>query len=201
MLPSALPSVDALSAASPWVVRWAYLIKSAGRVLDVACGAGRHSLLLTQMGYYVTAVDRDAAALSALSSHNASTDVPPIQTCCADIENGVWPFTGEQFDGVVVTNYLHRPLFPALIANLAEGGVLIYETFTTGHETLGRPSRPEFLLRTGELLVQTEGLRVVAFEEGYLSEPKPALVQRLCAVKMNASNAVVSGEKPLYFPL
>src|SRR4051812_36064191 len=108
-------------AASPWVRRWAHLVPAGGTVLDVACGQGRHSRFFAQHGCRVTAVDRDAQAIEGLASI--------AEAVVADIENGPWPFTGRVFDGVVVTNYLWRALLPTLIANVATGGVLIYETF------------------------------------------------------------------------
>ncbi len=104
----------------------------------------------------------------------------------ADIENGPWPFPGRQFAAVVVTNYLWRPLIPVLLASLAPGGVLIYETFTQGNETAGKPSRPDFLLRRGELLQICQDLRVVAFEDGFTVQPDgsaPRFIQRIAAVR------------------
>jgi SAM-dependent methyltransferase len=114
-------------------------------------------------GHAVTGVDRDEQAIGSLQAVG--------ETVCADIENGPWPFAGRTFDGVVVTNYLWRPLMPSLVASLAPGGVLLYETFAVGNETVGKPSRPDFLLRPGELLRMCEGLRVIAFEDGFLSQP------------------------------
>ena len=121
----------------------------------------------------------------------------------ADIENGSWPFAGRQFDAVVVTNYLWRPLLPTLLASLAPGGVLIYETFTQGNETVGKPSRPDFLLRTGELLEMCSGLRIVAFEEGFHAGPagqSPRFVQRIAAVRETAG-AAVSPKAPSTLPI
>lgn len=158
---------------SDWVRRWSALLPAGARVLDVACGSGRHLRFLAARGHRLTGVDRDAGA------------VEPLRTLAeivvADIESGPWPFEGRRFDGVVVTNYLWRPLLPAIVAALAPGGLLIYETFADGQQTVGRPSRPEFLLRPGELLAAAGGLRVVAYEDGYL-EPPPRYVQRLAAV-------------------
>ena len=100
----------------------------------------------------------------------------------ADLEDGgPWPLSGERFQGIVVTNYLHRPLFPVLADSLAPGGALLYETFMLGNERYGRPSNPEFLLRPGELLDAFKDLRVIGFEQGYAARPKPAVLQRLCA--------------------
>jgi SAM-dependent methyltransferase len=160
--------------ASPWVRRWAHLIRPGGRVLDLACGSGRHLLWLAERGFSVTGVDRDAEALAALRDAG--------ETVVADIENGPWPLPGRRFDAVVITNYLWRPLLPDVLAALEPaGGVLIHETFADGNETVGRPARPEFLLRHGELLEMARGLRVVGYEDGFLDTP-PRFVQRVCAV-------------------
>ncbi|MFA7291681.1 MAG: class I SAM-dependent methyltransferase [Rhodocyclaceae bacterium] len=165
---------------SSWVTRFAPLIPVGGEVLDLACGSGRHVRLLAGLGHYVEAVDRDAAALAQLSG------VKGVSVRVADIEHGPWPFAGRRFSGIVVTNYLHRPLLPLIEGALAEGGVLIYETFMLGNERFGRPSNPDFLLRPQELLEMAlaAGLRVVAYEEGEVRAPKPAVVQRLCATKI-----------------
>ena len=168
-----------LSTPSPWVSRFAALIPGGGDVLDLACGGGRHTRLLAALGYRVEAVDRDTAALAELA---ASADV---QVREADLEGGVWPYGERTFAGIVVTNYLFRPRLPALLATLAEPGVLIYETFMVGNERYGKPSNPDFLLQPQEMLLwaKDNGLSVVAFEEGYVDLPKPAMVQRLCAVR------------------
>jgi SAM-dependent methyltransferase len=166
-----------ITAPSAWVARWADRIPAGGRVLDVASGGGRHARFLAARGYPVEAVDRDPAALSGLAGLSG------VSTRCADLENGPWPYEDGRFAGVVVVNYLHRPLFPGLLAALAPEGVLIYETFAAGNERYGRPSNPNFLLKPGELLDVVRGrLRVIAFEDLYVSDPKPALVQRLCAI-------------------
>lgn len=163
---------------SDWVVRFASLIPPRGNVLDVACGQGRHARYLSARGLRVTALDRDREALHALE------ELPGIGTVCADIESGPWPFPAGDFDAVVVTNYLHRPLFPAIFGALRAGGILIYETFARGNELHGRPSNPAFLLAPGELLERVPGGFVVAaFEQGTVSRPKPAVIQRLCAVR------------------
>jgi SAM-dependent methyltransferase len=160
------------------VRRCACLISPGGPALDLACGSGRHARLLAELGHPVEAVDRDAEAVAGLAS------LAGVTTSQADIENSAWPYAGRKFAGIVVTNYLHRPLFPRLVESLAEGGVLIYETFMLGNERFGRPSNPEFLLRPGELLEAFgAGLAVVAFEQGEVAQPKPAVVQRLCAVR------------------
>ena len=162
---------------SAWVCRWAELVPAGGRVLDVATGGGRHARWFAARGHPVDAVDRDAGALAGLA------EMPGITATCADLESGPWPYAGQTFAGIVVTNYLHRPLFPHLLAALAPGGVLIYETFAAGNEKYGRPANPEFLLQPGELLEVVRGrLRVIAYEDVFVTEPRPARVQRLCAV-------------------
>lgn len=162
---------------SAWVERFAGLIAPGGAVLDLACGHGRHSRHLAGRGYLVEAADRDADSLASLSG------LRHIATRLADLEQDPWPYAGRRFDGIVVANYLHRPLFPHLVEALAEGGVLLYETFMLGNERFGRPSNPGFLLRPGELLEAFGArLHVVAFEQGEAAQPKPAVVQRLCAV-------------------
>lgn len=176
-----LPHAPENSGAAPaepsaWVRRWAPLVCAAGPVLDVACGGGRHALFFAARGHLVDAVDRDAAAIAALAAQSG------ISALCADIENGPWPYAGRQFAAIVVTNYLHRPLFPALMAALAPGGVLIYETFARGNEAYGRPANPDFLLQRGELLRAVGAARVVAYEELYVELPRPAMVQRICAM-------------------
>jgi SAM-dependent methyltransferase len=161
-------------AVSPWLLRWAHLIPTGGKVLDVAAGSGRHALWLAAHAFTVTAVDRDAAAMQSLADC--------ARTIVADLESGPWPLDGETFDAVLVTNYLHRPLFPQLVAAVAPGGVLVYETFAAGNESVGRPSRPDFLLAPGELLGAVPGLRIVAYEDGFLDDPQ-RFVQRLAAVR------------------
>lgn len=162
--------------ASPWVQRFAPSIPAKGRVLDLACGGGRHARWLAGLGLTVLAVDIDTVALQSLDG------LPGIRTLAADLEGAPWPFAGQFFDGVVVTRYLHRPLLAPLVAALAPGGVLIYETFAAGNEQYGRPRNPEFLLQPGELLELARGrLHVIAYEDVYIDSPKPALVQRICA--------------------
>lgn len=167
----------AIDSPSAWVRRWAALIRPGGRVLDVACGRGRHLRFLKSRGFSVVGVDRDEAALE------ASKDVAGVELRCADIEAGPWPFPPGEFDAVVVTNYLHRPLFSTLVEALRPGGVLIYETFALGNERYGRPTNPDFLLRPGELLHSLEPLAIMAFEQGLISAPKAAVIQRVCAVR------------------
>ncbi|MDQ3058787.1 MAG: class I SAM-dependent methyltransferase [Pseudomonadota bacterium] len=156
-----------------------------GVVLDVACGHGRHARWFHERRHPVVAVDRSPAAIASVTSA-----APGCEAVVADIENGPWPFAGRQFDALIVTNYLWRPLVPTLLDSLAPGGVLIYETFTQGNETVGKPARPDFLLRTGELLQVCQGLRVVAFEDGFQDGPQgqaPRFVQRIAAVREAAS--------------
>lgn len=148
--------------------RWADLV-TRGPVLDVACGTGRHAVYFEQRGIAVVAADRDPQR------------IPGVEFVQVDLENGPWPFAGRRFAAIVVTNYLHRPLFPVLTESLEAGGVLIYETFMAGNEKFGRPANPAFLLRPGELLAAFAALEPIAFEQGYVERPKPAMVQRLCA--------------------
>jgi SAM-dependent methyltransferase len=164
-------------APSPWVCRFARLIVAEGAVLDLACGHGRHARYLASLGYRVEALDRDSAALATLDG------MAGITTRCADLEGSPWPYAAGRFDGIVATNYLHRPLVAALLDALRPGGVFIYETFGAGNERFGRPSKPEFLLRPHELLHWVEGrLNVLAFEQGLVGRPGPAVLQRICAV-------------------
>ena len=169
--------------ASAWVQRWSHLVQPQGSVLDVACGQGRHTRWFYERNHVVAAVDRSQTAIEFIAN---TLPTSKVEAVLADIENGLWPFPGRHFDAVVVTNYLWRPLMHRLLASLAPGGVLIYETFTQGHETVGKPSRPDFLLRQGELLEVCASLRVVAFEEGFQSAAEgqsPRFVQRIAAVR------------------
>lgn len=166
---------------SAWIGRHTPLIAPGGHVLDLACGGGRHAVWLAQQGYQVEAVDRDATALSAM------TRIPGIHLTAADLESGPWPYVGRRFDSIVVSRYLHRPLLPMLAESLAPGGVLIYETFMVGNEQYGKPSNPDFLLREDELMeAYTPRLTIVAFEQGFVETPKPAMMQRICALKEHA---------------
>jgi SAM-dependent methyltransferase len=166
---------------SDWVKRWAHLLPSnesvvdheSLQVLDLACGHGRHMQFLAGLGHTVLGVDRNAEALKTASQWG--------ETLQADIENAEWPLEGRSFKGVVVTNYLWRDLFPQILNSVAEGGVLIYETFSQGNQAFGKPSRPEFLLQPGELLQLCSGLRIVAFEEGFVPSPD-RLTQRVVAI-------------------
>jgi SAM-dependent methyltransferase len=164
---------------SAWVQRFAHLIPQSGEVLDLACGRGRHSRLLAGLGHQVEAVDRDPQACVLLQ------DVRGVSVRQCDLETGHWPYQGRSFAGIVVTNYLFRPRLDLLLASLDDPGILIYETFMVGNERYGKPSNPEFLLRSQEMLgwVATRGWRVLAFEEGYVKSSRPAMVQRLCAAR------------------
>jgi SAM-dependent methyltransferase len=171
------PGVDP----SPWVVRFAGLVADDGDVLDVACGAGRHTRLWLELGRRVVAVDRDLSGLADLAGH------PRLEMVESDLEGGA-PFVlaGRRFAGVVVTSYLHRPLMPELVAAVLDDGVFIYETFSVDQERFGRPRNPDYLLRPGELLdLVHERLRVVAYEDVVVEEPSPAAKQRICAIGPN----------------
>jgi SAM-dependent methyltransferase len=159
---------------SAWVERWATLVPAGAPVLDVACGAGRHMRFFASRGHPVTGVDNSPEAIAAVNGVG--------EAVLADIENGPWPLAGRTFGGVVVTNYLWRALLPTLVASVAPGGVLIYETFAAGNETVGKPSRPDFLLQPGELLAACAGLRIVAYEDGFIADPG-RFVQRIAAVR------------------
>ena len=163
---------------SSWVRRFAPLIPKDGAVLDLACGSGRHSILLADLGHSVLAVDRDVSSISSLQN-------PSITARALDLELEVWPLNDLELAGIVVTNYLYRPHLNHLPKMLQKGGVLIYETFAQGNGDFGKPSNPNFLLNPGELLAFSalHGLKVVAYEDIYVDQPKPAMVQRLCAVK------------------
>jgi SAM-dependent methyltransferase len=160
---------------SAWVRRFLPLIEPGGLVLDVAAGTGRHSRLLRQLGFAVCAVDRDVSALLPFAGERCEVRQIDLETSAA------WPL-GNEYDGIVVTNYLHRPLLPAIAKALAPGGVLIYETFARGNERVGRPRNPDFLLRPGELLEAFPRLTVVAFEQGEVTAPRPAVIQRIAAL-------------------
>lgn len=158
------------------MVRFAPCIGRGGTVLDVAAGNGRHTRHLRSLGYGVVAVDVDVSQMADLESDDG------VELVEGDLENAPWPFDGRKFDGIVVTNYLHRPLFPVLAKSLTAHGVLIYETFAEGNEQHGRPSNPSFLLREGELREAFSALTLIEYEHGYEAEPKPVVRQRICAV-------------------
>lgn len=168
-------------APSPWIQRWSALVPPGATVLDVACGSGRHLRWFAQRGCRVTGVDRDAVALAPLGEFG--------ELLVADIEGSPWPWPGRCFDAVVVTNYLWRPLLPTIVDSVGPGGVLLYETFAIGNQTVGKPSNPAFLLEPGELLRCAPGLRVIAYEDGFLTGPE-RYVQRLAAVREAPSSAV-----------
>lgn len=163
--------------ASPWISRFIGGINPGGRTLDVACGAGRHIVLARRCGLTVTGIDRDIAA-----ARTAFAGDPGVMLVASDLEDGSpFPVAAGSFEGVVVTNYLWRPILPDIVAAVAPGGVLIYETFRLGNERFGRPSNPNFLLRPGELLAAVApALHVVAYEEATLSTRR--CVARICAV-------------------
>jgi SAM-dependent methyltransferase len=185
-------------AVSPWVARWSHLVPhdvAGGRVLDVACGAGRHLLHFLKQNRPVAGIDIAQSAIKLIVTQLSKEEQARCQLIEADIENGAWPLPGaskagvEQFAGVIVTNYLWRPLMPTLTQSVAEGGVLIYETFAQGNETVGKPSRPDFLLKPGELLqmCSQSGLRVIAYEDGFEAKPE-RFMQRVVAIRENSSS-------------
>jgi SAM-dependent methyltransferase len=187
--------------ASAWIQRWSNLVAAHGTVLDVACGYGRHMRWFASRGHGVVGVDRAAEAIESLADLTSTGQAEVVQ---ADIENLPWPFMDDarprQFDGVVVTNYLWRPLLPTIVQSLAPGGVLLYETFATGNASVGKPSRPDFLLATGELLQICTGLRVVAYEDGYCEQPS-RFVQRIVAVRTHGFSGAGNTVTPPRFPL
>jgi SAM-dependent methyltransferase len=182
-----------ISPISPWVSRFGRLIP-AGTVLDLACGSGRHASWLASLGHNlaVLAVDRNPAAL-------AEIDTAGVVTRQVELENGPSDaldqlFQAQQFSGVVVTNYLHRPLLPLILDSVSAQGVLLYETFAAGNEQFGKPSNPDFLLQPGELLALlaadvASSWHVLAFEDGFVEQPQAAMVQRICAIRQAGSAA------------
>jgi SAM-dependent methyltransferase len=161
---------------SPWVIRFAPLVPAGGTVLDVASGRGRHTRFFLERGHRVVAIDRDVSGIADLMGN------PQLEVIQLDLERDE-PFPPARFEGVVVTNYLYRPLLPELVGAVALGGALIYETYAKGHERLGSPSNPDFLLDPGELLEAVRGrLKLIAYEDSVEYEPRPAIVQRICAV-------------------
>jgi SAM-dependent methyltransferase len=175
-------SADQIFGPSPWIERWAHLVRTGARVLDVAAGEGRHARFFAGRGGHVTAIDRDRDSLAVVAG------VPGIETRVVDVETAPWPFDRATFDAIVVVRYLHRPLLPHLLASLAGDGVFLYETFAVGNEAFGRPTNPDFLLRPDELLEAVRGhLSVIAFEQGRIDGERPAVVQRLAAVGPRAA--------------
>ncbi len=177
------------AAPSPWVIRFAPLIT--GDVLDIACGGGRHTRFFLERGHRVTAVDRDVSAIADLKDH-ASLQLHQIDLevdVAAGAQNNLLP--GGPCGGVIVTNYLWRPLLPAIVSAVAVDGVLLYETFAAGNEAYGKPSNPDFLLQPGELLDAVSGqLAVVAYEHGIIEQPRQAVIQRICAVRRAAPQPI-----------
>ncbi|MGD9772776.1 class I SAM-dependent methyltransferase [Diaphorobacter sp.] len=176
---TATPAHHGAQAPSDWIQRWSHLVPPGGAVLDVACGLGRHMRWFYERNHPVTGVDKSQEAINSIAHLG--------EAIAADIEAGPWPLPGRHFAGVVVTNYLWRPLLPTLVDSVAPGGVLLYETFAQGNETVGRPARADFLLQPGELLQVCRDLRVVAYEDGYLDNPA-RFVQRIAAVREPASH-------------
>lgn len=172
-------------APSDWIRRFAPLVPAGAHVLDLACGAGRHTRLFAERGCRVTAIDREPRLDEVLQQP------AEVEIVVADLEGDPWPLGGAAFDAVVVTNYLHRPLFSHLLAALAPGGLLLYETFAQGNAEFGKPSNPAFLLAPGELLeVVGSRLRVIAFEDGFVRMPRPAMVQRIAARRAAPGDAL-----------
>ncbi|MFK7965518.1 MAG: class I SAM-dependent methyltransferase [Burkholderiaceae bacterium] len=186
--PQASAPHPAIADAMPWVVRWLAGLEAGSTILDLACGQGRHSLLAAEAGHQVLAVDKNDQALKTLAAKNSR-----IETLVCDLEAAPWPFSQRRFDAIVVTNYLFRERLSLLPGLLAPGGRLIYATFGLGNEQYGRPSNPDFLLAPGELirLAQRSGLIIAGFESGVSTTPKPAVVERLCAWRPDASKSPV----------
>ncbi len=192
--------VNSVGEASDWIKRWSHLVPPHGSVLDIACGRGRHMAWFAGRGHAVTGVDRSSDAIDAVRHLG--------EAVLADIENEPWPLmqgthvksgmTPRTFDAVVVANYLWRPLLPTITQSVAPGGVLIYETFAEGNQTVGKPSRPDFLLQPGELLRAFSQFRVIAFEEGFIDQPAH-FVQRLTAV--NEQTALSPAGAPVRYSL
>lgn len=167
-----------ISEPSPWVMRFASQVPAGAKVLDLACGSGRHTKIFLDRGHPVTALDRNISRLA------IAPDTPGLTVLAGDLEDGSpWPLAGQKFGAVVVTNYLYRPLFPKIIASLAPGGLLIYETFALGNERFGKPRNPDHLLKPDELMdAFGEALRVIAYEDIERPSPKSARIQRICAM-------------------
>ena len=174
---------------SPWIMRFAPLVRAGAAVLDVACGGGRHARLFLARNHPVTAVDVDVSGLDDLRRD------PRLEIVHTDLESGLpWPLPERRFGAVVVTNYLWRPLLPPILASVDAAGVLLYDTFARGNEAYGPPTNPDFLLEPGELIevVRVE-LQIVAYEHGHVERPRPAIRQRLCAVRADRPVPLCSG--------
>lgn len=182
-----MPVSHGLGPPSSWIQRWSHLVPTGGTVLDIACGQGRHMKWFAEQGHAVLGVDRSPEAIHAAAKFG--------EAILADIENGPWPLMNggqiRQFDAVIVTNYLWRPLFPVIAQSVAPGGLLIYETFAKGNETVGKPSRPDFLLHPAELLQVFRTMHIVAFEEGFLENPT-RFVQRIAAIRTDSRDTAES---------
>lgn len=166
-----------------WIVHYSALIPSGGRVLDLACGSGRHSFFLADQGFKVVATDIDVSAITSLDSDHR-LEILPADLEADSPEHANWPFPSGSFDGIVVTNYLYRSHFPLLVDTLSNGGILIIETFAQGNERFGKPTNPQFLLKPGELLdAFSPMLNIVAYQHGIYQKPHLAVKQRLCARK------------------
>lgn len=176
---------------SDWITRWSALLPPGARVLDLACGSGRHLRWLAAQGFQVTGIDRDTAALADLADR--------AEILQGDLESGLWPLAGRQFDAVVVTHYLWRPRWVDLTACVAPGGWLLYETFSSHQALLGKPSRPDFLLQPGELLARCQGWQIVAYEDGFLPQPD-RFVQRIAAVRPGGADRGLPARHPLTLP-
>ena len=174
---------------SQWVEKYAKEIDgSLGPVLDLACGAGRHTNHLSLLGLNVVALDRDIEQLKLLHEKGVSVVSCDLETVAKGKTSYAWPFDKDSFSAIVITNYLHRPLFPAILASIKPGGILIYETFAVGNEVYGRPKNPDFLLQDNELLQRCvlspyidSRFVCLGFEHGYVNQAGPAIVQRICA--------------------
>jgi SAM-dependent methyltransferase len=171
-------------------VRFASLARQGGPVLDLACGGGRHTRLFLERGHPVTAVDLDVRRLADLQDH------PRLDVIQTNLEDAPWPLPDRRFAVVVVTNYLFRPLFPMILAAVDGNGMLIYDTFAIGNEAYGPPSNPDFLLKPGELIEAVrDQLQFVAYEHGFVEQPRRAVKQRLCAVRSDRPLALPSADR------
>lgn len=164
---------------SEWVRRYYRQFPKNGFILDLAGGTGRHARFLSQKGFKILLVDNQISKAKDLQN------VEGIKLVECDLEDGnSLPFPASTFQGIVVTNYLYRPIFPQLLCLLEVGGILIYETFAVGHEKYGRPTNPDYLLKSGELInLVSPQMRVIAYEEHSITRPTKAYVQSLVAAK------------------